>query len=206
MRLYPDPPMQRTAAFVGDLAVLALLGLFAWLAVEVHDAVDKLAVLGDGVEQAGTSVAGGLEAAADAVDGTPLVGGELADGLRAAGEGTGGEVAEAGREGEERAHDLANLLGALTFVVPSVLLLAQALPARVERVRRLTAANRALGADASADGGERTRLVAMRAAFSLPYDQLLRYTRDPLGDLAAGRYDALVRAAYEDAGLQPRRS
>jgi hypothetical protein len=205
MRLYPDPPTQRTAAFVRDLAVLALLGLFAWLAVEVHDAVDKLAVLGDGVEQAGTSVTGGFETAADAVDGTPLVGGELADGLRAAGQGTGGEVAEAGREGEERAHDLANLLGALTFVVPSALLLAQALPARVARVRRLTAANRALRA-ARADDGERTRLVAMRAAFSLPYDQLLRYTHDPLGDLAAGRYDALVRAAYEDAGLQPRRS
>src|SRR3712207_2505408 len=142
MRLYPDSPLQRTAAFVRDLAVLALLGLFALLAVEVHDAVDKLAVLGEGVEQAGTSVRGGFETAADAVDGTPLVGGELADGLRAAGEETGGNVADAGREGEERAHDLANLLGALTFVIPSVLLLAQALPARIAQVRRLTAARR----------------------------------------------------------------
>ena len=204
MRLYPDPPLQRTAVFVRDLALLALLGLFAWLGVEVHDAVDELAVLGDGVEEAGNSVRGGFEAAADAVDGTPLVGGELADSLRAAGEGTGGNVAEAGREGEERAHDLANLLGALTFVIPSVLLLAQALPARIGQVRRLTAANRALSVDAGAADGERTRLIAMRAAFSLPYDQLLRYTYDPLGDLAAGRYDALVRAAYEDAGLSPR--
>lgn len=204
MRLYPDSPLQRTAAFVRDLAVLALLGLFAWLAVEVHDAVDKLAVLGEGVEQAGTSVRGGFETAADAVDGTPLVGGELADGLRAAGEETGGNVADAGREGEERAHDLANLLGALTFVIPSVLLLAQALPARIAQIRRLTAAKRALLGDAGRENGERTRLVAMRAAFSLPYDQLLRYTHDPLGDLAAGRYDALLRAAYEDAGIRPR--
>ena len=34
---------------------------------------------------------------------------------------------------------------------------------------------------------------------------LQRYTADPLGDLAAGRYDALVDAALEEAGLSPRR-
>ena len=49
---------------------------------------------------------------------------------------------------------------------------------------------------------ERRRLLAMRAAFSLPYGQLLLYTRDPLGDLASERYDALVAAALEDAGLR----
>jgi hypothetical protein len=42
----------------------------------------------------------------------------------------------------------------------------------------------------------------MRAAFSLPYGQLLAYTRDPIGDLEDGRYDALVAAALEDAGLR----
>ena len=49
---------------------------------------------------------------------------------------------------------------------------------------------------------ERERLVAMRAAFSLPYAQLLAYTQDPLGDLAAGRHEALVRALADDAGLR----
>lgn len=49
---------------------------------------------------------------------------------------------------------------------------------------------------------ERERLIAMRAAFSLPYAQLLAYTRDPLGDLAAGRHDALVQAIADDAGLR----
>jgi hypothetical protein len=42
----------------------------------------------------------------------------------------------------------------------------------------------------------------MRAAFALPYGRLLEYTRDPLGDLAAGRYDALVAAALDEAGLR----
>ena len=44
----------------------------------------------------------------------------------------------------------------------------------------------------------------MRAAFTLPYDDLLRYTPDPFGDLAHERYDALVAAALEEVGLQAR--
>ena len=42
----------------------------------------------------------------------------------------------------------------------------------------------------------------MRAAFGLSYLTLLGYTRDPLGDLAAGRYDPLVAAALDDVGIR----
>jgi hypothetical protein len=46
----------------------------------------------------------------------------------------------------------------------------------------------------------------MRAAYVLPYERLIRYTRDPLADLESGRYDGLVAAALDDAGLAPARS
>ena len=72
------------------------------------------------------------------------------------------------------------------------------LPARIEQIRGMRTASRVLAFPASA---ERQRLLAMRAAFGLPYGRLLAYTPDPLGDLAAGRYEALVRAAFEDVGL-----
>ena len=201
MRFYPDVPGQRRTTIARDALVLALLALFAWLAVLVHDAVDGLAVLGEGVRSAGTSVQEGFGTAAEAVDGTPVVGGTLADALRSAGEGTGGNVAEAGRAGEDRAHRLADIVGALTFVLPALLLLVQTVPQRVGQVRRLTAANRVF----HAGGEERERFLAMRAAFSLPYARLLRCTDEPFRDLAAGRYDALAAAAYDDAGLRPRR-
>ncbi len=200
MRFYPDVPGQRTATITTDLLVVALLVLFGWLGVKVHDLVSELAPLGQGVQDAGNAVQGGFETAAGAVEDTPLVGGDIADALREAGEGTGGSAVELGRRGEDGVLRTANLLGVLTFALPALLLLLQALPPRVALVRRLTAAHRALG-EAT---GERRRLLAMRAAFSLPYATLLRYTRDPLGDLAAGRYDALVAAAYEDAGLRSR--
>jgi len=184
---------------VADLASILLLVLFAFAGLKVHDAVDRLAVLGEGVQATGGAVQGGFDSAAEAVDGTPVVGDDIADGLRSAGEGSGGEVVELGERGEDGARDLADLLGFVTFALPGLLLLTRWLPGRIVQVRKLRAASQVLG-----DGGtpERRRLLAMRAAFSLPYGQLLTYTRDPLGDLEDGRYDALVAAALEDAGLR----
>jgi hypothetical protein len=197
MRYYPDIPSRRASTLLRDLLTVALLVLFAWIALKVHDAVDRLAVLGEGVNEAGTSVEDGFSSAADAVDGTPLVGDDLADGLRSAGEGTGGNVAGLGEEGEDRAHQLADVMGLVTFFVPATLLLLSVGPARLAQVRQLTAAERVL-----VEGGASRRTVAMRAAFALPYGQLLAYTRDPLGDLEAERYDALIEAVLDDAGLR----
>ena len=200
MRLYPQLEGPRNRAVIADIASIILLVLFAWAGVQVHDAVDRLAVLGEGVQATGGAVQGGFESAAEAVDGTPVVGDDIADGLRSAGEESGGEVVQLGEEGEDSAHDLAIVLGLVTFGLPALLLLAQWLPGRIDQVRtKLKAASAVLGDRATP---ERRRLLAMRAAFSLPYGQLLLYTRDPLGDLASERYDALVAAALEDAGLR----
>ncbi|HEU4941867.1 MAG TPA: hypothetical protein VFT18_01275 [Gaiellaceae bacterium] len=201
MPLYPELRGPRARAVVADVASIILLVLFAWAGLKVHDSVDRLAVLGEGVQATGGAVEGGFESAAEAVDGAPVVGDDLADELRSAGEGSGGEVVELGEQGEESAHDLAIVLGLVTFGLPALLLLAQWLPRRIGQVEKLRAATAVLGDDATP---ERRRLLAMRAAFSLPYGQLLQYTRDPLGDLVSERYDALVAAALEDAGLRPR--
>ena len=200
MRIYPDQTGRRIYLMARDLAVVLALVLFALIALKVHDAVDNLAVLGEGVESAGNAVDGGFESAADAVDGTPIIGDTLGDALRGAGEGSGGEVADLGRGGAGAVRDLANLLGLLFFALPASLLLLWTLPPRIRQVRRLNAAARAVGELTP----ERRRLLAMRAAFGLPYGELLRFTKDPLGDLEAGRYDALVEAELEQAGLQPR--
>jgi hypothetical protein len=200
MRIYPDTPNERGRAVARDALTLLTLFVLAWLALKVHNAVDELAVLGTGVRDTGTAVEDGFGAAADAVSDLPVVGGEVGDALRDAGSGTGGEVADAGREGEERVHDLANLLGVLFFAIPASILLITTLPGRIRQVRELNAAQRLLAEPASE---ERRRLIAMRAAFSLPARDLARHTRDPIGDLATGRYEALIQAAYAAEGLAP---
>jgi len=197
MRIYPDTPNERGRAVARDALTLLALFVLAWLALKVHDTVDKLAVLGTGVRDSGNAVQDGFGAAADAVSGVPVVGGDVGDAFRDAGEGTGGNVADAGRAGEERIHDLANLLGFLFFAIPASILLLTTLPARIRQVRELKAAQSLL--DTSSE--ERRKLLAMRAAFSLPARELTRHTNDPLGDLAAGRYEPLIEAAYAAEGL-----
>jgi hypothetical protein len=170
VRLYPELPARRLATLGHDLLLLVLLALLAWLGLKVHDAVDKLAVLGSGVKKVGASV--------------PVV---------------GDPVEDLGAQGEDSVHHLANLLGLIVFGVPALLVLWRLLPERISQIRRLTAAARVLKAG---DDPERRRVLAERAAFSLPYSRLLAYTPDPLGDLAAERYDSLVAAALEDEGLR----
>ena len=198
MRLYPDTADDRGRAVAKDALVLLTLFVLAWLALKVHDAVDQLAVLGTGVRDSGEAVQDGFGAAADAVGGLPVVGGEVEDALRDAGSGTGGEVAQAGSDGEEKVHHLADLLGVLFFAIPASILLITTVPARIRQFRQLNATARLL--DVTSD--ERRRLVAMRAAFSLSATELARHTNDPLGDLEAGRYDSLIAAAYDEAGLR----
>ena len=200
MRLYPELPARRTATIVRDVATVLAVVVFAVLALRVHDRVDALSGAGRGAQEAGRSVQRGFDSAAGAVNGVPVVGGQLSGALSDAGDATGGEAVKAGRTGEQAAHDAARLLGWLTFLIPSGLLLARVLPPRVAQLRTLATASRALRLD-DREPGHRA-LLASRAAFALPYATLLRHTPDPLGDLASGRHDRLVAALAEDAGLR----
>jgi hypothetical protein len=200
VKVFPDVPDKRRATIFGDVVVIVLLVLAAWAGVAVHDAVDRLAVLGAGVSNGGHTVQAGFGSAAAKVDGVPLVGGSLADALRGAGRESGGRAVELGQRGQDSVHRLALILGVVVFAVPAIVLLGLFVPRRVRQIRRLTAAAQALAPPYDAD---RRRVLAMRAAFGLPYGALLPYTPDPLGDIVQGRYDALVLAALHDAGIRP---
>jgi len=169
------------------------------MGIKVHDAVNSLAVLGSGVKDAGLSVQSGFNSAAGAVGGIPFVGGKLSDALESAGQGSGGNVAALGQSGVDKVHELALLLGLIVFALPTLIVLLIMVPPRIRQIRQLGAANAAL---VDTHDPERRRLLAMRAAFGLSYLTLLGYTRDPLGDLAAGRYDPLVQAALDDVGIR----
>ena len=202
LTLYPDLPAARTRVIVRDVAVVLLLAFFVWCGFKVHDVVDQLSSLALGVQEAGTSVQGGFASAAEAVDGVPLVGQPLGEALNAAGSGTGGNVASLGQSGADALHLLARTLGLATALLPAIVLLVVVVPRRLRGVREMSAARLVSAVDPI--DPERRRLLAMRAAFGLPFRDLLPYTRDPFGDLVAGRYDALVAAALAEVGLRDR--
>src|SRR3954453_14664221 len=171
MRLYPDVPRRRFATISYDVLLVVLLAALALIGLKVHDAVDQLAVLGEGVRKAGGAVPFGI----------------------------GSPVEDLGQAGEDGVHHPANLLALITFGIPAVVVLWHFLPRRLDQVRRLRVASRALT-------GAPERELAMRAAFSLPYERLLLFTDDQLGDLAVGRYEPLVASVLDDAGLKRERS
>jgi hypothetical protein len=199
MRWYPTVRARRSATIAADVFIVVLVMIFAWFAASAHDAVDGLGQLARGVEQAGAETQASLDAAAERVGAVPVVGGALADALREAGGSTGGDTAALARSGRRDIEHAANVIGWALFLIPTTLLLVGYLPNRWSQVKRLTAAQRILGDGSAVDS--HPRLVAMRAAFGLPYPTLMRYTDDPFGDLEAGRYHALVEAAHEEAGL-----
>jgi hypothetical protein len=197
--LYPDLPAARWRAMTRDGLVVLLLIAFAILGIRVHHSVDRLAALGAGLVQAGSTVKTALGSAASSISGVPVVGGDLAGALRGAGSATGGGVVSLGRSGEQDAHHLATLLGVLMWAIPSAVLLASVLPRRVAEVRRLRHLRLALSAP---NAEARRRLLALRAVMSLPDEALFAYSPDPAGDLLAGRYEALATAALSQAGLR----
>ena len=200
MRLYPTLPSDRTRTIAGDIIVVALIALFAWSGIKVHDTVSGLTSITTGVRDAGTSVQSGFADVAGAVDGIPIVGGALADSLKTTGGATGGNVISAADAGETAVNDTATILGWVTFALPTLVLMAFFIPLRGRQIRRLTNAHHALGGPVSA---ERRRLLAMRAAFGMDWGDLRPFTKDPLGDLEAGRLEPLIAALYADAGLAP---
>ena len=141
-------PIRRDDALVAGLLVVFLL-----LSLGIRDAVGDLGQMGREIGQAGVAlrdsgretagqIRGSFDAAADAAGSLPVVGGQLADSLRATGADTAGalerqavttgeDLAASGRQGDADAHRLANLLGLLSFLAPSSLLLALTLPRRL---------------------------------------------------------------------------
>lgn len=198
MTLYPTEPRQRRTTMVRDALVVLTLVLLAWLGRRVYRLVDDLRSVTDAVQDSGSSVQGGFSAAADVLAAAPLVGDDLAGALEAAGAASGGNIVELALTGDTAIHRLALALGILTFALPAVLVVVLYAPVRVAQARRLRAA---LLAYREPHDPERRRLLAMRAALSLPVDDLVEYTDDPMGDLLRGDHDALVTALLADAGL-----
>jgi len=197
-RLYPAAGSRRNSTITRDVLCVLLIAFFCWCGVKTYQAVDYLSVFGTAVSDTGASIQKGLGSAATAVGSVPVIGDQLANALNSAGSGTGGNLASLAQQGNEQVHHLALLLGWLMALLPSLVLLIAVLPRRIRQVRSLSAAGAVLS---NTSGPAHRQLLASRAAFGLPYGVLLQYTRDPFGDLAAGRYDALITATLDQAGL-----
>ena len=195
MKLYAETAGLRARQVLGDLAVVAWTAAWVWAGVTLYRLVDKLAVPGARLEQAGGGFAGDVAEIQQKVGRVPVVGGEL-QGPFGRLAGVGQTLADAGATQQQVVHQLALWLGVLVAAVPIVALLLAWLPRRVAWAREAGAASRLRLAGADLE------LFALRAVANRPLRQLHRVTPDPAGALRTGDYEALADLELRALGLR----
>jgi hypothetical protein len=195
VKLYAETAGMRARQLLGDLGVLAWTAAWVAAGLALYRLVEKLAVPGARVEQAGSSFAADVAEIQRTVGRLPVVGGQLQDPFGRL-SGVGRTLAEAGVAQQEVVRQLALWLGVVVAAVPVVALLLTWLPRRVTWVREAGAASRLRL------GGADLELFAIRAVANRPLRQLHRVSPDPAGDLRAGEFQALADLELRALGLR----
>jgi hypothetical protein len=195
VKLYAETAGLRARQLVGDLAVVAWAALWVWAGLTLYRLVEKLAVPGARLEQAGGGFAGDVAEIQQRVGRIPVVGNEL-QGPFGRLAGVGQTLADAGATQQAAVHQLALWLGVVVAAVPIVALLLAWLPRRVAWAREAGAASRL-----RLDGAD-LELFAIRAVANRSLRELHRVTPDPAGALRAGEFSALADLELRALGLR----
>ncbi|HEY8555825.1 MAG TPA: hypothetical protein VOA19_07625 [Actinomycetes bacterium] len=197
MKLYAETARLRARQLLGDLATLAWTAAWVAAGLTLYRLVERLAVPGARVEQAGSDFAGDVAEIQQRIGRVPVVGDQL-QGPFGRLAGTGRTLAAAGATQQEVVHQLALWLGVVVAAVPVVTLLLVWLPRRVAWAREAGAASRL-----RMDGAD-LELFAIRAVANRPLRELRRVSADPAGALRAGEHQALADLELRALGLRAR--
>jgi hypothetical protein len=197
VKLYAETAGLRARQLLGDLAILAWTAAWVAAGLALSRLVERLAVPGARVEQAGSDFAGDVAVIQERIGRVPVVGDQL-QGPFGRLAGTGRTLAEAGATQQEVVHQLALWLGVVVAAVPVVTLLLVWLPRRVAWAREAGAASRL-----RMDGAD-LELFAIRAVANRPLRELRRVSADPAGALRAGEHEALADLELRSLGLRTR--
>ena len=195
MKLYAETAGLRVRQLLTDVGVLAWTAVWVAAGLTLYRLVEKLAVPGARVEQAGSNFAGDVAEIQQKVGRLPVVGDEL-QGPFGRLSGVGRTLADAGATQQEVVHQLALWLGVVVAAVPIVVLLLVWLPRRVAWSREAGAASRL-----RLDGAD-LELFALRAVANRSLRELHKVTPDPAGDLRAGEFEALADLELRALGLR----
>src|SRR5205085_2814272 len=202
--LYPDLARSRLGYVVADVA--AGLWVAAWLYAGdlVYHAVMTLSTIANGVIAVGQQVNDAVSRVQHAVGSLPLVGPALGDDLNPL-HGVPHAVITTGGQELQAIHHLALLLGVVVAGVPLLAVVLIYLPLRRRKARGFRSLARIVRQPGANAVAATMQVLAARALYTLPYDRLLRYSRDPIGEWREGRYYNLARAAMAEEGLDVQR-
>jgi hypothetical protein len=172
MKLYADTPARRVAQLFADLLTVAWVAGWIFIGRFVHEMVSALAVPGEKMDDAGTSLSAKLLEAAGKVDDLPLV----KDGIAAPFEGAAkaaDQLRAAGEAQVDAVSTIAIWLAVAVVVVPVLMWLMVYVPLRWRFIRTATSTKRFLDSGTGAD------LLALRAISTQPLHKLVKISDNP---------------------------
>lgn len=188
VKLYAEKPGTALRQLITDIMVVLWVYLWVRVSKGVYDTLEKLAVPGEKLEGAGTSLAQQLREAGGKVKRVPIAGDDLAGPFNRAGDAADG-VAEAGRQQQEVVHDVALAMSIAVLVLTLSVVVLFWLPRRLRWIERARAAARMR---TSAPGKD---LLALRALATQPLAKLVALDPDIAAAWRRGDADAVERLA-----------
>ncbi|MGQ0550152.1 MAG: hypothetical protein ACT4PY_10855 [Armatimonadota bacterium] len=202
-KLWSELPGARAKEVIADAATVLWMIFWIALGLRLYDHLAPSTALGRTIRSAGIKLESAGQQMGDVLMRVPAVGRVAGDGVRDALTAAGAPLAAAGGELERALAAVVVSVASIVLAVPIVLWLERYLPWRLQRLRMVRAAHRAIRVAPRLEGIQVERLLASRAIHRLSYEDLLAHTPDPLGDWASGRHEGLARAELASVGLRP---
>lgn len=196
MKLYADRPLRGLTQFLGDVIAVAWIAAWVFAGMTVYHIIMKLAVPGEKLDDAGTSLSGKFTQAASKVDDLPLV----KDGVAAPFQGASkaaDTIASAGHAQVTAVHNLSMWLAIVLAAMPILLVLAVYLPARIRFIRKASSGKKFVK-QASPD------IFALRAVATQPLRKIAKISDNPMRAIQDKDDDVIRKLAaldLRDSGL-----
>jgi hypothetical protein len=204
MRIYPDIYGRRFAWMLADLTMVALIFLSVRAGLWVNSLILQLDALAQGVINAGRTFDSWIRSFEQGIpNGVPYLSDFLHRTAEALKAHSGDSLITAGQAGSHGIHLLALILGVIVAAIPILFGLTLWLPRRLRLIRDMRGVHvtvkRALGRPELT--AQMLEILAGRAIYTLPYNQLLAYSANPAEDWYLRRFEPLARAELERHGL-----
>ncbi len=204
LKFYPDHVPARLPRLLGDM--LAALWTAIWVAagLVVYKVVMALNIVADGITNSGRTFNGWIDALKSVTPrGIPGLSSFLLDQERALQRYTGDPLISNGSQAHDTIHTIALTMGLLTALPPILIVGGTYFFLRWRDAREMGSALAFVQAAERSGRLEQARAVlAYRAVATLSFTQLMKASQDPVGDLAAGRYERLATQMLKKAGLE----
>ena len=205
LKFYPDRRLPALRRFLQDVLALGWVVLWAAAGWLTYQTVLGLEVIADGIRDTGRTFNDWLESFKAAVPrGIPYLSSFLETQASQLERHTGDPLISLSQTVRQDIATLAVALALILALPPILYLLLTYVPWRWREAREMGSALAFVRVAMASGRIEQAKAVlAYRALATLSFTQLMRTSRDPVGDLSNRDYDRLAAAMLDRAGLDP---